>query len=159
MYTATNTPIGALTTFMLFIQHHLLAKKFCILFYSDRLKMSSSLTAWVCSRPWNEEIKEVKALKRCQIESCALFLKTWKNIVSIFFPSLCYSSTSPLFPLCSPTLKPHSVPDLHLKHTPAVFVSRSLSRCHRFGRPLPPAFYFLNYIFLCIIQRKKQPVA
>lgn len=40
---------------------------------------------------------------------------------------------------------PDPLPDLHLKHTPAVFVSRSLRYYRRFGRPLTPKLYISLY--------------
>lgn len=125
-----TTPIEALTTFTFFILHHLLVKKFCIQFYSDRLKMSSRLTARVCSRPWNEEIKEVKALKRCQIESCALFLKTWRNIVSIFFLAMLFQHLSTL-----PFMLPD--PETSLCSWPP-FKTHSCCLCLSLSQRLPP---------------------
>lgn len=107
--------------------------KFWVQFYSDGLKMSSSLTARVCSRPWNEEIKEVKALKRCQIQSCALFLKTWRNIVSTFF-SL---SLTMLFRHLStlPFMLPD--PETSLCSWPP-FKTHSCCLCLSLSQPLPP---------------------
>lgn len=96
------------------IHHHVRAEPFCSLFYSDRLKMNSSLTGRVCSGAWNEEIKEVKALKRCQIQSCAVFLKTRTNTVRIFTPHCVIPATLPFMlpdpetSLCSwPPFKRH----------------------------------------------------